>query len=214
MPARRSLIAASLVLAAIASAAGTARAAELGPTIAVPRDVRAGSVIDLRWSELPSGVDECELLLSVDGGRRWVRISPELSEDAREYEWKVPDLPTDDARLRLRFGSRRGEWQSPPSASFRIESVSSGAAPRRSFFGEWWSRVEDFTLALPAPEMEPGETRLSPLASAAVADAPPRGAAESPILAVTLRRTRPADDAPSPALAPRVAPPRSMPLRN
>ena len=95
-----------------------------------PAEVHAGDVLELSWSELPAGIDECELLLSLDDGRTWpVRVSPELERAERRYRWRVPNLPSPTARLRLRLGGARGERLAPVSAAFRIEGSAAAGPP-------------------------------------------------------------------------------------
>src|SRR5438046_691846 len=61
--------------------------------IALPaRELRAGEVLELRWSELPARVEEMEILLSVDGGRRYgLRVSPECDPLTGCFRWRVPN---------------------------------------------------------------------------------------------------------------------------
>lgn len=50
------------------------------------------------------GVNEFEILLSMDGGRTYPeRISEELSPATRRWSWRVPRLPCREIRLRVQF---------------------------------------------------------------------------------------------------------------
>lgn len=56
------------------------------------------------------GIDEWEAFLSYDGGRHWpVRITPHLDIELSSFRFEVPNLPSDDVRLMLRFGDERRE---------------------------------------------------------------------------------------------------------
>ncbi len=73
-----------------------------------------GSSATLEWAPL-AGLrqkewEEWEAFLSLDGGATYpVRITPHLDRDLRRVTWKVPDLPTGNARLLLRVGDERQE---------------------------------------------------------------------------------------------------------
>ncbi|MFL6277576.1 MAG: PKD domain-containing protein [Blastocatellia bacterium] len=43
-----------------------------------------------------------EIQLSVDGGRTWLNVAANLSPALRNYTWRVPNLPTKMARIRVR----------------------------------------------------------------------------------------------------------------
>lgn len=125
----------ALMLAALAfvSALPARAAVELptGPAIAGlpgPAGVRAGDVVELRWRLDDPSVEELELELSVDGGP-WRRISPELPGLTSRFEWRVPALGATHARLRLRVGTRDGEYDLPPSEPFAIQDDAAVARP-------------------------------------------------------------------------------------
>src|SRR5213592_827006 len=90
--------------------------------IALPaRPLRAGEVLELRWSELPARVEEMEILLSVDGGRHYgLRVSPECDPATGRFRWRVPNLCTSAARLRLRLGAGGRELEAEPTRCFTI----------------------------------------------------------------------------------------------
>ncbi len=98
--------AAGAVLLGLAAAA----AARGGPGFDVPgsrTSLRAGTITSVRWTS-SAGTDarEMELVLSLDGGRTFtVRVTGELEPDASAVDWRVPSLPTANARLALRIGS-------------------------------------------------------------------------------------------------------------
>lgn len=86
--------------------------------------LRAGSMVVIEWEELalPAGVEEWEAFLSVDGGRTWpLRVTPHLDRSIRRFAFRVPDLPTREARLLLRFGDERRETDVETTQRFAIE---------------------------------------------------------------------------------------------
>ncbi|HSE43314.1 MAG TPA: hypothetical protein VLH08_21320, partial [Acidobacteriota bacterium] len=103
----------------------------------IPKD------LDLTWCEQ-------EAFLSIDGGRTFVRrITGQLSPRATSFDWIVPDLPTDNAVLNLRFGSDGGPGRSETShiqsrnmfrivpASVPVQSVDLGAiSPKNAAAGD------------------------------------------------------------------------------
>jgi hypothetical protein len=74
-----------------------------------------GSMAELEWapgtgfSSVPR-VEEWEAFLSLDGGATYpLRITPHLDQDLRRVRFRVPPIPTADARILLRFGDERRE---------------------------------------------------------------------------------------------------------
>lgn len=156
------------VLAAAAALAGPARAASRPDLrlMALPEEVRAGQSFELQWPGAPREVEELEIVLSLDDGRTWrVRVSPELEGSSRRYRWRVPDLPAERARLRIRAGDDRGhEWEGTPSEAFRIvgSGRANGAEAPLVERGWWFDRegpraapASDFADAA-EPGIEPG----------------------------------------------------------
>jgi hypothetical protein len=121
---RRALLA-LLVLAALplpAAAGKEGRVRLVAP--ASGAELTADAIATVEWQEvsLPAGVEEWEAFLSVDGGRTWpVRITPHLDLSIRRFAFRVPDLPTRDARLLLRFGDERQEIEVETPQRFAIE---------------------------------------------------------------------------------------------
>jgi hypothetical protein len=120
----------------------------------VPAMVHAGAVIELRWSDLPADAEELEILLSLDDGEHFaIRVSPELEAHERRFRWRVPNLPAERARLRVRVGDNHGhEWWLDPGDAFRIVEDLAPArepdfepAPMRE--GNWWLGPEPSTRA-------------------------------------------------------------------
>lgn len=149
---RSSLVAA--VVAAVAIGGGEAGASPgRSGAILLPEGgerLIPGRTVDLRWAALPHCVDEFEVLLSLDGGRHYpVRLTPQLDPSLGGLAWTVPNLPTDRARLRLRWGCDGVEIEGPPSAAFAI-SARDGLPmqPARYRTGEWWLQLDGAADAL------------------------------------------------------------------
>jgi len=98
-------------------------AAALGPQevpieLVSPRsDVRlvAGEWAQVEWApragfgELRK-VEEWEAFLSIDGGAHYaIRLTPHLDRDLRRFNFRVPDAPTEDARILIRMGDEQHE---------------------------------------------------------------------------------------------------------
>jgi len=181
------------VLALLATLA-TPSAAAAGPDLRLmplPGQVRAGQTVDLQWSEAPREVEELEIVLSLDDGRSWrVRVSPELESGTVHYRWRVPDLPAERARLRIRAGDDRGhEWEGAPGEAFEI--VGSGgalAADPPLVERGWWFGAEASRAAEPrglrgdaTPTIEAGTGAWAgvPVPGATVLAMPPRGTARA-----------------------------------
>jgi len=151
-----------------------------------PRFVRApqgvvhpGDVIELEWSVEGGDVDELEVVLAVDEGRRFtVRVTPELEPTAHRWSWKVPDLPSAHARLAIRYGEEEEERISEPTPEFRIErKAKQASAPtvarvwisRPGQSADWWDEADAPPVHGADPHLAGGET-LAPC------DAPARSA--------------------------------------
>jgi hypothetical protein len=195
--------------AAIALAA-PARADAPSPLVQPPAEVRAGEVIELRWHDLPATVEELEILLSVDGGRHFaLRVSPELEARERVYRWRVPNLATSDARLRIRMGTREGERETAPTRAFRIIAREDAPIERILFHeGTWWTGVgepwtsrgvglgsasQGWSSGAGWPETAEPPTRFdTPRAPTPLQTFASRGPARAPSLACDSRSRRPA----------------------
>ncbi|HSS75140.1 MAG TPA: hypothetical protein VLV54_00175 [Thermoanaerobaculia bacterium] len=117
---RRHLLLLALALGLAAPAAGMRSASTL-VQLEAPRagaTLRAGDTAELAWEprepfarlDALGQAEEWEAFLSFDGGASYpVRITPHLDVRLRRVRWQVPAIPTDDARLLLRFGDERNE---------------------------------------------------------------------------------------------------------
>lgn len=101
---------------------------------------RAGDLVKLRWTPLPPEAEEFELLLSLDGGRHFIRLTEMQERGLESLEWRVPNLPSGDARLRLRMGLKGEEIDLELSAPFTILSDDNEPVAGITFrAGEWWT---------------------------------------------------------------------------
>ena len=88
-----------------------------------------GEKVRVEWrSFLPPinlGACEMEVWLSLDGGRTFTReISPWLDPKAQYFYWIVPNTPTKQAVMDVRFGCEPGYPESyapQPASMFKIE---------------------------------------------------------------------------------------------
>jgi hypothetical protein len=147
------------------SALASARADISGPVLVTGiRDgVRAGEEIELRWSGADPSIDELEILLSVDDGRHFaLRVSPELDARAGRYLWRVPNLATANARLRVRFQHGGREIEGGASAAFRITPDPADApAFAQIHEGAWWIGARESEVASAANSLAPAEASLN-----------------------------------------------------
>jgi hypothetical protein len=96
--------------------------------------LRAGSTAELAWEpqvafDRIGKVEEWEAFLSFNGGKTYpFRITPHLDRALQRVAWRVPEIPTRDARILLRFGDERREVFSEIPQRFAIEPGSSAAA--------------------------------------------------------------------------------------
>jgi hypothetical protein len=107
-----------------------------------------GSTAEIAWRPLGHfaalvDAEEWEAFLSVDGGRTFaVRLTPHLDLAVRRFTFSVPDLPSADVRLLLRFGNEREERAVRHPGVFRI--------------------VRATAIGTAAPWIEPARTRGEP----------------------------------------------------
>ena len=99
---------------------------------AAPLTLRGGSFATIeRPAALPSGAEEWEAFLSLDGGRYYAfRITPHLDVARREFAWLVPNVDTTSARILIRAGDERHETLIELPAAFAIRRDARAAVPR------------------------------------------------------------------------------------
>ena len=114
------------------SAAGVYSAQLLSPTAG--QVLHPGQIVRVQWkSVLPTirYMDTCEMevFLSLDGGRTFnIIISPWLDPKAQYFYWTVPNTPTTQAVLDIRFGCEQfyPETYAPQPASMFTIAATSG----------------------------------------------------------------------------------------
>ncbi len=102
--------------------------------------LRGGDLVTLRWNSLPDEIEEFEIILSIDGGERYsIRLTPQTEPSTESCCWQVPNIPADNARIRLRIGYDGREFECPESHPFHI-IVRDHASQNIPHFreGEWW----------------------------------------------------------------------------
>jgi hypothetical protein len=136
---RRNLVGMLLLLGATAGPAHASaeRSLERSVRLLSPAPharLTAGTIAVIEWQaerhllDPEFEIEEWEAFLSLDGGRSYsIRLTPHMDVAARQFFWRVPDLPTPAARLILRFGNERKEIEMASQGSFSI--VAGSAAP-------------------------------------------------------------------------------------
>ena len=128
----RSLLAAVSLLATT-----TIVAAEPAIVLPAANTFDAGSLITVRWTNLPTGVEELEFfLIRGDVREEIVRLTPQLVPERGSFQWRVPDLPAEGAFLRLRVGIDGVEHNVADSRTFTILGAREAQLVFRD--GEWW----------------------------------------------------------------------------
>ncbi len=171
-------------LGALLGAPPAAAAADFGP--APSSRLRAGSTETVRLDAASPGVDERELILSLDGGRTFpVRLTGEIGPGDGSASWRVPALPTEHAVLALREGGD-GLDETIVSAGSEFSIVPGpGVSEETLQFrdGEWKTReADDGRTVLPSFSFgSAGQDHLRPLLDGEVAlDTPVRGIPAGP----------------------------------
>lgn len=134
------ILAATLSLAMPAGVAGAAGAARLPVRVVAPApdtELIPGSLVTLEWAvpegtprDLGAEIKEWEAFLSLDGGRTWpLRLTPHLDVDRQRFAFTVPNFPTRDARLLLRFGDEREETEVDVPGRFAIAAAAGRLVP-------------------------------------------------------------------------------------
>ncbi len=129
--------------------------------------VRAGAVIEIRWTDVPDSSRELELLLSLDdGGRFPVRLTGELHPGTRSFTWQVPNLPAAHARILVRFDDDGREEEGEAGPPFTILADPGQSAEIVRFHrGELWLGSGPASGEVSGPAFGDGrESRVLPLA--------------------------------------------------
>lgn len=109
------LVSAVLISVSGAGSAGGAALQKIKPPTATMTSPRNGEVflpgdqVTIAWDVKAGSVSFCEqeLYLLVNGGKQWVRLTRELGDDVRQFEWTVPDIPTENAMIEISLGCDR-----------------------------------------------------------------------------------------------------------
>lgn len=169
------------LVAVLALAPNLAAEGDQGGEILAPTAgtvVRAGDVVEVRWTPVPPDVEEFELLLSVDGGRTFsLRLTAMLDPRVTSYSWHVPNVPTGAARIVLRVGENDREEVLRPGPAFELLGDAEAPPGRFTFrSGEWWT-TEGIAVEPREVEIEPSWSDQEPRrdgSAAAVGFPPPR----------------------------------------
>jgi hypothetical protein len=178
-------------------------------------ELRAGDRVSLVIPEAPPGVEELEVLLSVDGGRSYaVRVTPEIDRSVRCVDWRVPNLPAGEARLRIRYRLGGGEVEGPPSAAFTVHADPLRPQDLDVFHeGNWWGGLDaDAAGGLPGLEAR-ADRRIEAGSLDALAESHLPTACAAPPASLSRDASRPPRREPAPT---RTENPREIftPLRN
>lgn len=125
----------------------------------------SGQRVSIDWHELPAKAEEMEILLVLDHGTV-LRLTHQRSARATTYSWLVPNLPSRDARLQLRYGHDGVEHECLPSEPFAIiASLSEPLAAIAYHAGEWW--LGKIAAVNPAGSVSGEPTRIGALPATA-----------------------------------------------
>ncbi len=103
--------------------------------------LRAGTFVEVHWTGIPQESDELEVLLWLgDGARVPIRLTGELDGRTRSFTWRVPNLPSANARLFVRFeeDGREAEGESGPAFTI-LGDKSRPIEAVRLHCGELWT---------------------------------------------------------------------------
>lgn len=148
------------LIAARALASGESRVA--AQAFILREEVRAGEVVEVQWCGVEPRAEEMEVLLSLDGGRHYpIRVTPEMDPRSGRYRWRVPNLSSPEARLRIRVGRGAEESWGEPSAPFRMVGNRGAVELDLVHEGGWWTGVDEChgpagSAALDTPERRIG----------------------------------------------------------
>ena len=95
--------------------------------------LKPGQVVRIQWAAHFPGVDltmcEAEILLSLDGGRTiYMRLTESRNPTVQYFDWTVPNTPTNEAVLDIRFGCLN-IYPETPSVQFQSAFVISPTPP-------------------------------------------------------------------------------------
>lgn len=128
----------------------------------------SGQMVSIDWHELPAEAEEMEILLVLDQtSGTSLRLTHQRSPRTTTYSWQVPNLPSRDARLQLRYGHDGVEHECPPSEPFAIIASPSEPLAAIAFHaGEWW--LGKISAINPAGSVSGEPARIGALPAAAI----------------------------------------------
>lgn len=84
---------------------------------------QVGEVITIQWLVLQThGPADLDLHFSSDGGTTWESIALNLVDSQRAYDWTVPSVITDSARVKVRQDNNDGSYYESRSGDFIIST--------------------------------------------------------------------------------------------
>jgi hypothetical protein len=123
-PGKTSLLLLSALLA------GAARPSAAAPRLLSPTPgafIAPGRVARIEIGGAPSGAEEWEAFVSLDGGRTYpLRVTPHLPIAERTFDWTVPALAPGALRVRVRFGTRGIEREFILEDGFEVATGDAG----------------------------------------------------------------------------------------
>jgi len=110
--------------------AGFARPAAAAPRLVSPAPgtfVVPGRAARIEIGGAPSGAEEWEAFVSLDGGRTYpLRVTPHLPIAERAFDWTVPALAPGTLRVKVRFGTRGTEREFLLEGRFDVATGDAG----------------------------------------------------------------------------------------
>ena len=84
----------------------------------------AGETVDIQWHILiPHDQENWDLYFSPDGGTNWETIQLDLPVSQLNYQWTVPELATEQARIKIYMDNTVGSYEDA-SGDFTIQEAS------------------------------------------------------------------------------------------
>ena len=81
----------------------------------------AGDTITIRWTEVQSHLTlNWEIYFSPDASQSWIEVSNNIAVPAREYQWIVPAIVTEQGRIRVVQNNDEEQDYQDVSANFTI----------------------------------------------------------------------------------------------
>jgi len=81
-----------------------------------------GTFQQVRWAAYGASIDHLELDYSIDGGNTWTSIDPTIDSSDTEYDWTVPNTPSDRCKVRV-VAKDAGDVTIGSGESMRVFSI-------------------------------------------------------------------------------------------